>query len=77
MAVYRVLVDAREAWMSTPASTPKFKTPWEWTISSLRAVGATTAPDMKAVGALAQLGQPVWKPGSPDLICAIAIAAGR
>ena len=61
-AVYRVLVHAPEAWV---VATPKFKTPWEWTISSLRAIGATTAPDMKAVGALAQLGQPIWKPGSP------------
>lgn len=66
MAVYRVLVEAPEAWAAPGANAaPKFKTPWEWTISSLRAIGSSTVPDMKAVGALAQLGQPVWKPGSP------------
>ena len=62
MAVYRVLLAAPEAW-ATP--TPKFKSPWDWIISSLRAVGATTAPDMKIVGALGQLGQPIWRSGSP------------
>ncbi len=62
MAVYRVLVTAPEAWAS-PA--PKFKTPWDWTISSLRAVGMTTAPDLRLVGALTELGQPIWRSGSP------------
>ncbi len=62
MALYRILIEAPESW-ATP--TPKFKTPWDWTISSLRAVGARDAPDLKLVGALAQLGQPVWRSGSP------------
>ena len=62
MAVYRVLVAAPEAW-ATPL--PKFKSPWEWTISSLRAVGVSTAPDLKIVGALNELGQPIWRSGSP------------
>jgi uncharacterized protein (DUF1800 family) len=61
-ALYRALVDAPEAW-TTPLA--KFKTPWDWTISSLRAVGMRTAPDAKTVGALSELGQPVWRPGSP------------
>jgi uncharacterized protein (DUF1800 family) len=62
LAVYHVLVAAPEAW-ATPL--PKFKSPWEWVISSLRAVGATTAPDLKIVGALNELGQPIWRSGSP------------
>lgn len=62
MAVYRILVAAPEAW-ATPM--PKFKTPWDWTISALRAVGATAAPDLKIVGALNELGQPIWRSGSP------------
>ena len=61
-ALYRALVEAPEAW-TTPLA--KFKTPWDWTISSLRAVGMRTAPDARTVGALTALGQPVWRPGSP------------
>ncbi|HEY0201448.1 MAG TPA: DUF1800 domain-containing protein, partial [Burkholderiaceae bacterium] len=34
--VYRTLIDAPEAWASTPA---KFKTPWDWAISSARGLG--------------------------------------
>ncbi|MGL4313444.1 MAG: DUF1800 family protein, partial [Sphingomonas sp.] len=45
---------------------PKFKTPWDWLISSLRGMGVTTLPDRRAaVGLFDQLGQPVWRPGSP------------
>ena len=61
-ALYAVLIDAPELW-ATPFA--KFKTPWEWTISALRGIGATDAPDMKIVNALNELGQPVWRPGSP------------
>ena len=35
-AVYRALLDAPEAWDPAPA---KFKTPWEWALSSLRGLG--------------------------------------
>ena len=61
-ALYNTLIDAPEVW-ATPL--PKFKTPWEWTVSALRGIGASDAPDLKLVGALNELGQPVWKPGSP------------
>ena len=61
VAVYRALIDAPEAWATTLA---KFKSPWDWTVSALRGVGARTA-DAKQVGALTQLGQPIWRPGSP------------
>jgi uncharacterized protein (DUF1800 family) len=62
MALYRVLVAAPESW-ATPL--PKFKTPWDWTISALRATGTTSVPDLRLAAALDALGQPVWRPGSP------------
>ena len=61
--LYGVLIDAPEIW-ATPLG--KFKTPWEWTVSALRGVGASDLPDAKRlVGTLNELGQPIWKPGSP------------
>lgn len=66
MTLYKVLIDAPEIWATTGVTaTPKFKTPWDWTISALRAVGTGTTPDLRIVAALNQLGQPVWRPGSP------------
>jgi uncharacterized protein (DUF1800 family) len=61
-ALYTTLVNAPEAWVEP---LPKFKSPWEWTISLLRGVGDRAEPDAKFVGALTELGQPVWRPGSP------------
>ena len=61
-SVYRELVASPEAWLPTQA---KFKSPWEWSISSLRAVGRRELPAMQAVNLMNQLGQPVWRPGSP------------
>jgi uncharacterized protein (DUF1800 family) len=61
-AVYRELVAAPEAWQGAPA---KFKTPWEWAVSSLRALGRQEIAPMQAANAMNQLGQPVWRPGSP------------
>jgi uncharacterized protein (DUF1800 family) len=60
--VYRALVDAPEAWASRPA---KFKTPWEWTVSAARALGWDDLGPLKPAPMLAQLGQAVWRPGSP------------
>ena len=61
-AVYRTLVEAPEAWTAAPA---KFKTPWEWAVSAGRAVGAETFPAANVLGFVTQLGQPIWRPGSP------------
>ena len=61
-SVYRELVASPEAWQ--PASA-KFKSPWEWAISSLRALERTEMPPMQATNLMTQLGQPVWRPGSP------------
>ena len=59
--VYRVLIEAPEVW----SGPPKFRTPWEWTIAALRATGIKAVPGKSAAGAFQQLGQPIWKPGSP------------
>ncbi len=61
-SLYRVLVDSPECWVPQPV---KFKTPWEWTISTYRALGMKQVQPLAAVGLLNQLGQPTWKPGSP------------
>ncbi|HEY1231434.1 MAG TPA: DUF1800 domain-containing protein, partial [Ramlibacter sp.] len=61
-AVTRTLVTSREAWL--PGS-PKFKTPWDWAVSTLRGLGRRELPPMQAANLLNQLGQPVWRPGSP------------
>jgi uncharacterized protein (DUF1800 family) len=60
-ALSRALVDAPEAWQQPLA---KFKSPWDWSLSALRGVGARQADPMIA-GVVAELGQPVWRPGSP------------
>lgn len=60
--VYRALIASPEAWVDQPV---KFKTPWEWMISSLRGLNVKTADPQVTVGLLQQLGQPTWKPGQP------------
>jgi uncharacterized protein (DUF1800 family) len=61
-ALYRILIDAPE--IAAPG-TGKFKTPWDWSISALRAVGTKQVEGQAVAGLMNQLGQPVWKPGSP------------
>ncbi|RYY26844.1 MAG: DUF1800 domain-containing protein [Sphingomonadales bacterium] len=60
--VYRVLIDAPECWVATPL---KFKSPWEWTLSVNRALGVQQLQPQAVNGLLTQLGQPIWRPGSP------------
>ncbi|RKP49725.1 DUF1800 domain-containing protein [Pararobbsia silviterrae] len=60
--VYRALIDAPQAW--SPAAV-KFKTPWEWTLSSLRGLGVRDLGTMQPAPLLTQLGQQTWRPGSP------------
>jgi uncharacterized protein (DUF1800 family) len=60
--VYRALVESPQAW---GAADTKFKTPWEWTVSSMRALGWRDRGDLNAAPLLTQLGQPIWRPGSP------------
>ncbi|WP_157218117.1 DUF1800 domain-containing protein [Flavisphingomonas formosensis] len=61
-AVYKVLVDSPEPWAPRPI---KFKTPWEWTLSALRGLGRAQVGEMQVAAIQNQLGQPIWKPGSP------------
>ncbi|MBX9797077.1 MAG: DUF1800 domain-containing protein [Sphingomonas sp.] len=61
-SVYRALVDSREAWVAAPV---KFRTPWEWGMAAVRATGARQLPAANVAGLMTQLGQPVWRPGSP------------
>ncbi|MES3152151.1 DUF1800 domain-containing protein [Sphingomonas faeni] len=60
--VYRALIASPEAWVAAPV---KFKSPWEWYVSTLRALGTATVQRGAVVGLMNQLGQPVWKPGQP------------
>lgn len=68
-AVYTALIDAPEVWIARPT---KFRTPWEWVVASYRAMGGSLdgkadpdKVDHSFVNILTQLGQPVWRPGSP------------
>jgi uncharacterized protein (DUF1800 family) len=61
-SVYRALVTAPAAW--EPAGA-KFKSPWDWSISGLRALDRREASPAQAANLMTQLGQPVWRPGSP------------
>jgi len=60
-ALYKVLIEAPETW----DGPRKFRNPWDWSLAALRGAGATTLPGATAAGAFTQLGQAVWKPGSP------------
>jgi uncharacterized protein (DUF1800 family) len=60
--VYRTLIAAPELWGDAPT---KFRSPWEWSIASLRALGARDVPALQITGLTNQLGQPTWRPGSP------------
>jgi uncharacterized protein (DUF1800 family) len=60
--VYRALIDSPEAWVE---QSVKFKTPWDWSISAMRALGTKTVQPQAVTGLLNQLGQPIWRPGSP------------
>ncbi len=62
-SLYRTLIESPESW---DVKAVKFKSPWDWTISAMRATGMKRLPDRLKIGQLQQqLGQPVWQPGSP------------
>jgi uncharacterized protein (DUF1800 family) len=61
-SVYRALIESPEAWAPRPL---KFKNPWEWSVSALRAIGLEDLEPKMAAALLKQLGQPTWQPGSP------------
>lgn len=61
-AVYRAMIASPESWAPTQG---KFKSPWDWTISALRAVNPNPDTLATAQQVLQRLGQPVWQSGSP------------
>ncbi|RSV39569.1 DUF1800 domain-containing protein [Sphingomonas sp. ABOLE] len=61
-SLYRTLTASPECWAP---GTVKFKSPWEWSISAMRALGTRQLQPNAMPGLMNQLGQPVWKPGSP------------
>lgn len=61
-SVYRVLIDAPEAWDARQA---KFKTPWDWAVSALRGIGRRDLGKVDAASTMIQLGQQIWRSGSP------------
>lgn len=60
--VYRALIAAPDGWVS---GTPKFRTPWDWTIAAMRAIDAPATEGRGLVNLFGQLGQPIWRPGQP------------
>jgi len=60
--LYRALIDSPEAWAPQPV---KFKSPWEWSVSALRALDQPSLEPQVAAAVMNQLGQPTWRPGSP------------
>jgi uncharacterized protein (DUF1800 family) len=60
--LYTELVQAPEAWSPRPL---KVRTPWDWTLASLRAMGVTSVEGLDVAALMTRLGQPVWAPGSP------------
>lgn len=62
-SLYRTLIGSPEPWASSSAM---FKSPWDWTVSMLRALKVPALGEKQNVAAMfTQLGQPVWRPGSP------------
>ena len=61
-ALTLTLIDAPEVWQE---ERRKFTSPWEWTIASLRAVGAQDFEAQQVRRLMLNLGQDLWKPGSP------------
>lgn len=59
--VYRALIEAPEAWNETPQ---KFLQPWEWMMAIMRGF-RVPVEGLRLVGILRELGQPIWRPGSP------------
>ncbi|WP_447756159.1 DUF1800 domain-containing protein [Sphingopyxis fribergensis] len=62
-SLYRTLIASPEPWAKGPAM---FKSPWDWTVSMLRGLKTPALGERQNVAAMfTQLGQPIWRPGSP------------
>ncbi|APG63472.1 hypothetical protein LPB140_01835 [Sphingorhabdus lutea] len=63
-SLYKILIMHEESWN---AAHIKYKSPWEWAISAMRAFGTKQADNPRNIIALLdQMGQPIWKPGAPS-----------
>ena len=77
-SLYRTLVASPEPWGPAPTM---FKSPWDWTVSMMRALKLPAFGERQNIPALfTQLGQPIWRPGSPkgydDVVATWAGSAG-
>src|SRR5262249_61444428 len=63
-ATYRALFESPKFW-SDGARAAKVKTPLEFTVSAVRALGGTTAGDVPMVQALNRMGQPLYRAQPP------------
>ncbi len=61
-SIYLTLINAPECWVT---NNIKFKTPWEWLVSSLRAMGIDDTSRIDTPTVLENLGQVSWQPKSP------------
>lgn len=62
-SLYSALIASPEPWAAAPTM---FKSPWDWTVSMLRALKIPALGEKQNVAAMfTQLGQPIWRPGSP------------
>lgn len=61
-SIYLTLINSPECWAN---SNVKFKTPWEWLVSSLRAMGIEDTSRIDTPTVLENLGQAMWQPKSP------------
>ena len=62
--LYAALIEEPEVWAAPRA---KFRTPWDWTVAAIRALGreSVSAAPRAAFRTLDMLGQPIWSPGNP------------
>ena len=61
-SIYLTLINSPECWAN---NNVKFKTPWEWLVSSLRAMGIEDTSRIDTPTVLENLGQAMWQPKSP------------
>lgn len=61
-SLYKTLINAPEFEI---ANASKFKTPWDWFISSMRGLGFSNSGDVETAIIMRNLGQEVWQPKSP------------
>lgn len=62
-SLYRALIASAEPWAGAPTM---FKSPWDWAVSTMRALKLPAIGEKQNVPAIfTQLGQPLWRPGSP------------